>query len=108
MRLIVFLWVAIIAVPVFSETTHSDKKVKIIHSGDTRDCFFFQLENVSQADPVSPNNEWFAVPFSKMSSDAVLSILMASKASGGSVKVNTTGSTVCGAYAEVKNVSWLP
>jgi len=91
----------------YAGEVHTNKKVKIIHSGDHRNCFFFQLDGVSEADPVKPNNPWFAVPFSKVSANNVMSILMAAKASETPIKVSTTGAASCDGLAEVNNVQWL-
>jgi len=88
-------------------TDHSDKKVAIIHSGDTRDCYFFKLEGVTEADPVASNNDWFAVPFDKPSAKNVIGILMAAKASNTAVTAKTTGQLACGGFAEVDSVLWL-
>jgi hypothetical protein len=43
-------------------TTHSIKQVGVIHSPDSRQCTFFTLTGVTEADSVYPGSEWFAVP----------------------------------------------
>lgn len=87
-----------------NSATFDDKKVKVIHSGDTRGCYFFQLEGVSQAGPEVPGNAWFAFDYERESAQTAFSILLAAKSSGSTVKVNTNGNTMCG-YVEVKNIS---
>src|SRR5687767_8704333 len=45
---------------------HANREVAAFHAPDTRDCSFFQLVGVSEADPAVPGNPWFAVPKSHM------------------------------------------
>jgi hypothetical protein len=41
---------------------HSNKLVSELQAvNPTTDCFFFRLEGVAQADPVKPNDQWFAM-----------------------------------------------
>lgn len=85
---------------------HNGKMVSLIHSGDTRDCYFFKLEGVAEADDILPNNPWFAVPFSKVSSDNIFALLLTAKTSGLPITVMTSGANVCDGHAEVSNVQW--
>lgn len=84
---------------------HVNKTVARLHSGDTRDCFFFQLTGVSEADPAIPGEAWFAIPQSNAGYKDAVAILMLARATGAPlVHVKTTGGLACG-LAEVSNLS---
>lgn len=84
---------------------HQWKKVSTLHSGDTRNCVFFQLEDVSIADStVTAGGAWFAVHHDHKSSERIFSMLLAAKASGAKLTVATTGVPSCGGHVEVSNV----
>ena len=85
-------------------TTFRGKNVTVIHSGDTRGCFFFQLGGIGEADPARVNNPWFAFSFSKPSADAIFSLLLAAYLSNNEVTVPTTGDSICDGYAETKRL----
>lgn len=84
---------------------HVNKMVARIHSGDSRACFFFQLNGVSEADPVVPGDYWFAIPQSNAGYKDAVAILMLARATGMPLAhVKTTGGLACG-LAEVSNLS---
>ncbi len=101
----------IIASMVFG-ATHSDKAISIVQSPTpTNDCLYFTLVGVAQADPISANNPWFAVPRSHSGFKESLAILLAAKLSQQRVTVETTGTVAggsCGAYPLVYYVSMDP
>ena len=75
---------------------HQNKKVDLLQSADTRDCFFFRLSGVTQADPVTPNIPWFSVPLNHKQAKEIYSTLLAARTSDRSISVATTGQTECG------------
>jgi hypothetical protein len=68
------------------------------------DCFYFTLSGISQADPIVPNNPWFAVSRSQYGANPAYAMLLSAKATGASVRVTTTGITICGGYVGVNQV----
>jgi len=79
------------------------KQAKNIQFNAQNGCLYFMLENVSEADPVTPGNPWFTISPNSPGQNQIASLLMMANASGKTVKVVTTGSKVCG-YAEVSTV----
>ena len=73
----------------------------------TQDCVYFTLEGVATADPVAPNNPYFAVARSQYGSKDAYAMLLVAKTTGASVRATTTGATVCGGYAQVSQVMLL-
>jgi hypothetical protein len=84
-------------------TTHTDKKVEVIHGPDTRSCVFFKLKDVAEADSVTPDIPWFAVSKEHIAYDEIFSILLSARMTDAELTVYTTGETVCG-HAEVITV----
>jgi len=73
----------------------------------THDCVYFTLSGVSQADPLVPNNAWFAMPSSHYGFAMVYAALLSAKISGTTLQVVTTGALAggsCGNYAGVDSV----
>ncbi len=75
---------------------HENKSVRSIGSPDSRQCIFFQLTGVSEADPVNPNNPWFAVAKTHGGYKEIVAMLMMAKATGIPISVGTTGALACG------------
>lgn len=95
----------LVPIPANAVVVHVNKTVVRIHSGDTRQCFFFQLTGVSEADPVVPGDYWFAIPQSNAGYKDAVAILMLARATGMPLAhVKTTGGLACG-LAEVSNLS---
>ena len=63
------------------------------------DCYWFRLNGVGEADPVTPGNPWFAVARTELGSREAYATLLAAKVAGAPVTVYTDGTTVCGGYA---------
>jgi hypothetical protein len=59
-------------------------------------CVLFLLTGVTQADPVVPNNGWFAISASAAGAQSAFATLLAAKLSGTAVHVLTDGTTSCG------------
>jgi hypothetical protein len=95
---------ALIAHPA-NAVEHSSKLVSELQAvNPTTDCFFFRLEGVAQADPVKPNDPWFAMSRSHSGATATFALLLAARVSGLPLSlVATTGQLVCG-YAQVASV----
>ncbi len=87
--------------------SHIGKVIKTIHSPDSRACTFFLLNDVNQADPVTPDHGWFSVPLDTTGRhSAILSMLLTSYTTAKPINVVTTGSTACG-HAEVSNIHFF-
>jgi hypothetical protein len=71
---------------------------------DGADCFFFELQGVSVADPVYPGSPWFAINRSQFGAKDAFAMLLASKLAGSTVHVWTSGQLTCG-YAGVANIN---
>jgi len=70
------------------------------------DCFYFTLAGVSVADSAVPGGAaWFAMPRSQVGANQAFATLLAVKATGGTVRVITTGSAVCGGFAQVSIIT---
>lgn len=63
---------------------------------DSRPCFFFILNGVSEADPAIPNGPWFAIPTSASNYQVMAATVMSAKLSGSSLHVLTDGTKSCG------------
>jgi hypothetical protein len=72
-----------------------------------QDCVFFELSGVSQADPVVPNNPWFALPRTQTGFEEVYAALLSAKVSGATIQVQTTGGTAGGACTTYAAISWI-
>lgn len=84
---------------------HTDKDILVFHSPDARDCTFFQLSGVSEADPVAPGGTWFAVPKTHSGYKEIVATLLLARAAGRRLNhVSTSGAIACG-HAEVLSVS---
>ena len=100
--------IKIIFILVFSGTAnaaviHDQKSVSTVQASTNTDCIYFQLEGVSQADPVVPNEPWFTVSAANPAKDSILSLALAAYASGSTVRVSTSGNTACG-LSEIKYI----
>jgi hypothetical protein len=94
---------ALVASMPLAATDHYGKLVGQLFGPDYRDCFFFTLQGVGQADPVTPGNHWFAVPSSHLGFKELFSLIMSQRLAGQTVNVTTTGTVACG-LAEVRSV----
>jgi len=66
------------------------------------------LTGVSEANPISPNNPWFAIPTTQNGFSQIVAILVAAKLASATVDVATTGALAassCGSFAGVDHVS---
>jgi hypothetical protein len=87
--------------------TH-DATVAMLQAMNTStDCFFFILTGVTQADPVKPNDPWFAIPRTQNGAKDAYAMLLSAKVAGSVVQVQTTGQLACG-YAAVGYVALPP
>lgn len=82
-------------------------RVGPIQSPDERGCTFFLLEGVAQADPVKPNDPYFALPQTTPGYQEILSFLLSAQLSRRTVNVFTTGQLACG-YAQVGIITINP
>jgi hypothetical protein len=96
-RIRMLLATCVLLVPTIGlATTHTSKQVTVIHSPDGRECTFFMLTGVAEADPVSAGNAWFAVPKTHVGYKEIVSFLMTARITGESVTVSTSGTLACG------------
>jgi hypothetical protein len=81
----------------FSMASHYSKSVSMIEVA-AGSCYFFQLEGVTQADPLSPNVPWFAIPIGQLNAKEMYAVLMTVRVTGGTLQRVLTGDdTACGA-----------
>src|SRR5689334_10571203 len=73
-----------------------DGQVSILFPPDTRECTFFQLSGVTEADPVVPGNPWFAVPKTHLGYKEIFVVLLTARSNGRTITVQTDGTTACG------------
>jgi hypothetical protein len=89
-------------------TQHAYKLITTIEPPQaTTDCLYFQLAGVGEADPLTPNNPWFAMPRSHPGFREIYAMILMTKATGMEVVVRTTGSLAggaCGNYVGVHEV----
>lgn len=84
---------------------HANKNVSILQSPDTRECVFFKLSGVAEADAATPGVAWFAIHKSHAGyKDVVAMLILARTADIPLAQVTTTGTVVCG-HAAVLSVS---
>jgi len=76
--------------------SHYGKKVANVQVSPSSGCVYFTLKGVSEADPVTPGNQWFTLAADAPGLDHVMSLLLMSYATGETLKVSTTGTKVCG------------
>jgi hypothetical protein len=82
---------------------HYGKQVDGLLPPDDRDCLFFYLVGVTEADPAVPGNAWFAVPRAAYGFKEIYALLLAARLAGSPVSVVTNGQLVCG-YPQVITV----
>lgn|SRR6266853_2164882 len=96
-----------IAASAAAQTSHIGKTIELLQSPDDRPCTFFMLKGITQSDPITPGNPWFALPKAHIGYKEMLSFLLIAYSSGKTVNVYTSGATVpeCG-NAGVRLVSF--
>lgn len=88
----------------FAQVNYVDKKISELHGFyDGADCAYFKLEGVAQADPVKPNEPFFAISRSQFGAKEAFATLLAAKVAGLAPVVQTRGNIVCG-YAGVARI----
>jgi len=104
-RITVALLAAYLAPSVAWSATHANKTVSVVHSPDSRECIFFQLDGVAEADPISPGNPWFAVPKTHNGYKEIVAALLMLRTTGAPLQqVTTSGALACG-HAAVLNLA---
>jgi len=63
---------------------------------DGRNCFFFLLNGVTEADPAVPKGPWFAIPTSAANYQVMVATVLSAKLSNSTLHVLTDGTTSCG------------
>jgi hypothetical protein len=105
LRVGVALLAAYLAPTIALSATHTNKTVSVVHSPDSRECIFFQLDGVAEADPASAANPWFAVPKTHNGYKEIVAALLLVRATGAPVQqVTTSGALACG-HPAVANLS---
>ena len=87
-----------------AQVTYVDKKVSVLQGFyDGADCIFFELEGVSQADPIKANDPTFAISRTQPGAKDAYALLMMAKVTGVAPLVRTRGNLICG-YAGVAEI----
>jgi hypothetical protein len=68
------------------------------------DCYFFMLVGHAPADPALSTTAWFALPRDQYGAKEAYAMLLAAKLAERSVRVITSGTTVCGGYPQATSV----
>jgi hypothetical protein len=104
-KIIVVCGIVLHAISAHGTVTHASKEVLVIHSPDDRECLFFQLSGVVEADPITPSVSWFAVPKTHPGYKEIFGLLsMARLSSKALTHVATNGKLACG-HAAVQSVA---
>jgi hypothetical protein len=95
--------------PVATAVDYNSATITFISSPTpSANCVYFMLAGVTQADPVSQGNSWFAVPATQNGFSQIYAMLLSVKLVGGTVNVTTTGTLAggtCGNYAGIDHVT---
>ena len=95
-RILVAFMLCIVGHLACADVQHTSKSIgALMAPDDTRDCMFFMLEGVTQADP-NVVSAWFAIPRTHPGFKEITGLLLAAKVSGIPINVTTNGQTVCG------------
>ena len=104
-RVFPVLLAACFAPAIACSAVHPNRTVSVVHSPDTRECIFFQLDGVAEADPIAPGNPWFAVPKTHNGYKEIVATLLMARATGAPLQqVTTSGALACG-HSAVLNLS---
>lgn len=87
--------IAASAPPAFANTERTGQTVAQVLI-DSRPCMFFNLANVSEADPVAAGQKWFAIPVSNANYQTYASIVLSSRLTRQPFWVQTDGTISCG------------
>lgn len=75
---------------------HYDKSISFLEVADSP-CIVFQLNGVTQANPVVPNGVWFGIDKNQGNAKEMYALLLTVRVSGTSLyRVLTNGDVVCG------------
>jgi len=85
--------------------THTGKTVSLLEIAISG-CYFFQLSDVGEADPVAPNSPWFAISTTQANAKEMYALLVIARTNGTSInRVLTNGQTACG-HAQVLTIDF--
>jgi len=104
-RVVLALLAAYLAPAIAWSAVHLNKTVAVVHSPDSRECIFFQLDGVAEADPITPANPWFAVPKTHNGYKEIVAALLMLRATGAPLQQVTTGGALACGYPAVSNLS---
>lgn len=76
--------------------SHRDGQLIGVTQTDARPCTFFMLQGVTEADPTTPGQPWFAIPASNPNYQVMVSVLLAAKTAHAPISVYTDGTISCG------------
>jgi len=78
--------------------------IQIMHSPDSRPCFFFTLDGVPIADStIHTTSPWFAIAQTAINYKEVVALVLFARANGVPITATTSGGGACG-LAEVGSV----
>lgn len=76
---------------------HYSKTVLWLETDAVNSCIFFRLVDVTQANPVVPNDVYFAIDMTKANAKEMYASILAARLSGNPVyRVLTNGEVACG------------
>jgi hypothetical protein len=102
----IFVLALTIATPANGSVHQVSKHVGVIMPPDSRDCIFFQLVGVSEADPIVPGSPWIAVPRGDNGFTEIYALLLWAKSTGTpiTVETNSQAQSTCGGMVGVWQV----
>jgi hypothetical protein len=75
---------------------HFNKIVSLVETDSYNGCIYFQLTNVTEANPVVPNGPWFAIDQSQPNAKELFALLLSSRLTDRAIpRVLTNGVTAC-------------
>lgn len=92
------------SLPANAVTYESYQVGSILMPDATRNCVFFELVGVNQADPVVPSNPWMAIPATQNGYSQIVAFLLWARALGTPISVVTSGAISNGGCASADQV----
>lgn len=93
-----------------AQTSYNNITITLVQSPTPGgDCLYFELSGITQADPIVPNNAWFAIPSSQNGYNGIYAMVIAAKLAAAPISVTTTGALAggtCGPFAGIDHIDF--
>lgn len=87
---------SVFAVPTFATTWDSYLVGSIEMPDPARNCLFFELTGVAEADPAVPGSAWMAIPATQNGYSQIVAFLLWARSTGTPIGVVTSGAAATG------------